>query len=154
MKGVVLAIVFFALGVMLSPYIPVSAEDRLAESDIVVDSAQRVDFDSIAVYPDGVRINEPDLHYAQVSSNSMAPIITDKSTVFEKTPDSPYEIKVGDVISFYEPSRDAVVLHMVVEILYIDGSVYYRTMGVANDFVDPWLVSYDNVKGIMVGTFR
>jgi len=154
MRGVILAIVFFTLGVLLSPYIPVSAEDRLAESDIVVDSDRRVDFDSIAVYPDRVRISEPGLHYAQVSSNSMAPIITDKSTVFEKTPDSPYEIKIGDVISFYEPSRDAVVLHMVVEILYIDGLVYYRTMGVANGFIDPWLVPYENVRGIMVGTFR
>ncbi len=154
MKGVFIAVVFLGLGLLLSPYIPVSAESRLADSPQIFSSAQRVPFDDISVYVDQVRINVPGLQYAQVDSNSMAPLITDKSTVFEKVPGSPFEIRVGDVISFYEPSVDAIILHMVVEIVYVGDDVYFRTMGVANDYFDPWLVPFDNVKGIMVGMFR
>jgi len=153
MKGVFIAVVFLGLGLLLSPHISVTAESRLADSPIIVDSSQRVPFDAISVYSDEVRIDVSGLQYAQVQSNSMAPLITDKSTVFEKIPSSPYEIQIGDVISFYEPSVDDIILHMVVDIVYSD-QVYYRTMGVANEFVDPWLVPFSNVKGIMVGNFR
>jgi len=126
------------------------AEERFALSDDEFDSTQRVSFDDISVYPDQVVIAHQGIKYAKVSSNSMAPLITDKSIVFEVAPTSPADIHVGDVISFYEPSVDGVVLHLVVEIT-AEG---YVTKGIANDYIDPWVVSYENVKGIMVGTFR
>lgn len=84
----------------------------------------------------------------------MAPLITDKSTVFEMAPDSPAGVRVNDVISFYEPSVDGVVLHLVTEIVEKDGETFYKTRGVANPEEDPWLVPFENVKGVMVGTFR
>jgi signal peptidase I len=149
MKGVVLAIAFFTLGVMLSPYIQ-TAEWRLAASDEVVDSAQRVQFDSISVYPDEVRIDYPGLKYARVASNSMAPWLTDKSVVFEKPVESADEVREGDVISFYEPSVGGTVLHMVVDIT----DEGFITQGLANDAVDDWVVPFDSVIGVMVGSFR
>lgn len=154
MKGVLIAIIFFVLGLVLSPFVPVHAEQRTALSDVSVDSVQRVPFDAVRVYSNEVRINVPGLRYAQVTSNSMAPIITDKSVVFEKPVNSPNEIVVGDVISFYEPSEDSVILHAVIEVMNVDGHMHYRTQGVANMWPDPWLVPFENVKGIMVGTFR
>ena len=153
MKGVIIAGVFFLLGILIA-HLPVTAEERLAASDLAFESAQRVPFDAISVYPDEVRVSVPDLRYARVTSNSMAPIITDKSTVFEKSPDSVDDILVGDVISFFEPGNDAVVIHAVVNILVIDGQVYYETQGLANPEKDPWLVPFANVQGVMVGTFR
>ena len=151
-KGVVIAIAFFLIGFSLN--VPLAAEQRSATTDTVVESTQRIPFDSIKVYADKVQIEVPDMHYAKVNSDSMAPFITHDSVVFEKTPSSPEEIHIGDIISFYEPSQDKTVLHIIIEIVQIDGKTYYKTKGTANPEADPWLVPYENVKGIMVGTFR
>ncbi len=151
-KGVGIAIVFFILGFSL--HVPLSAGTRLATTDATVESTQRIPFDSYKVYPDSVQIDYPGLKYAKVSSDSMAPLITHDSVVFEKAPESPDDIHKGDVISFYEPSIDGTVLHMVASVIEQDGKTYYQTKGVANSDTDPWLIPYENVKGIMVGTFR
>lgn len=153
MKGIIIGLVFFTLGFLVATAVPIGVESRLAFSSDNVSSVQRVDFDSIKVYPDEVIIRQPGIHYAKVASNSMAPIITDKSTVFEKEPQEG-EIIPGDVISFYEPSVDGVVLHLVTEVVEKDGGQFYKTKGVANDSEDPWLVPFDSVKGVMVGTFK
>jgi len=151
-KGVLIAIVFFLLGFSLQ--VPLPAETRLATTNVVVESTQRIPFDAIKVFEDLVQIDYPGLKYAKVSSDSMAPLITHDSVVFEKTPESADEIRVGDVISFYEPSVAGTVLHMVIDITKQDGKTYYQTKGTANPDSDQWLVPYENVKGIMVGTFR
>ncbi len=148
LKRVVFVLVFFLLGFSLN--VPLAAEERTATTDSVVESTQRIPFDSIKVYPDEVQIEYPGLHYARVNSDSMAPWLTHDSVVFEKIPQSADEIHIGDVISFYEPSEDAVVLHSVIEI--VEGN--FRTKGIANPEPDPWLVPFENVKGIMVGSFR
>jgi len=153
MKSVVIAIAFFLLGSSIAS-VPAIPEERVAISDALVESTQRVSFNDIKVYPDEIVIEYPGLKYAKINSNSMAPVITDKSVVFEKVPSSADEIQIGDIISFYEPSVDSIVLHLVVEIVEQNGTVYYSTKGVANEEVDEWLVPFENVKGIMVGTFR
>jgi signal peptidase I len=152
-KGVVIAIVFLILGFSLQA-VPLPAETRLATTDVAVESTQRIPFDAYKVYPDNIQVDYPGLKYAKVSSDSMAPLITHDSVVFEKAPESPDDINMGDVISFYEPSVDGTVLHMVVGIIQSDTATFYKTKGVANPEADPWLVPYGNVKGIMVGTFR
>ncbi len=152
LKGVLLAAIFFSLGFSLN--VPLPAETRLATTDAAVESTQRIPFDAFTVYPDKVLVDYPGLRYARVSSDSMAPIITHDSVVFEKSPGSPDDIHIGDFISFYEPSVNGIVLHMVIGITDGGNGVFYQTKGVANPEADPWLVPYENVKGIMVGTFR
>ncbi len=152
MKRGVITIVFFVL--VFSLNVPLPAESREAATDVAVESTQRIPFESIKVYPNEVRIEQSGLRYAKVSSDSMAPLITHDSVVFEKVPASASEIHLGDVISFYEPSVDTTVLHLIIEVIDSDGQTFYRTKGVANPDADPWLVPYENVKGIMVGTFR
>ena len=152
MKGVVLALLFILFGFSL--HVPLPAEDRVATTGSVVESTQRIPFDAIKVYSDEVKIEFSELHYARVNSDSMAPWLTHDSVVFEKTPYSPEEIHVGDAISFYEPSLDKIVLHLVVEIVQENSTVFYKTKGLANPAPDNWLVPFENVKGILVGTFR
>lgn len=152
LKGVLIAFVFLFLGFSLNVALPPGLHS--ATTDVVVESTQRIPFDSYKVYADEVQIAYPGLRYAQVSSDSMAPLITHDSVVFEKVPESSDEVHIGDVISFYEPSVDKTVLHMVIDIVEQDGSSFYRTKGTANPVADPWLVAFVNVKGIMVGTFR
>ncbi|MBI4146718.1 hypothetical protein HY489_05270 [Candidatus Woesearchaeota archaeon] len=131
-----------------------TVETRLAYSTEPFTSTQQIPFDAIIVYNDHLTINYPGLRYAKVTSNSMAPIITDTSTALERIPTSPDEIHTGDIISFYEPSVDGVVLHLVTEVLTKDGTTHYKTKGVANPEEDPWEVPYENVKGILVGVIK
>lgn len=154
MKGVLFAIASFLIGLAVAPHLPVDAEVRLADTAADHQSIQRIPFEAFRVYPNEVHIAYPDIRYAKVASNSMAPIITDKSTVFEVTPRFPSDIKAGDVISFHEPSVNGTVLHLVVDSYAENGEVFYQTKGVANSEPDPWLVPFSNVKGIMVGVFR
>lgn len=142
------------LGLLLVVSIGGAADSRVALGGPEFTAVQQVPFDSISVYPDHATIDVAGLHYAKVVSNSMAPVITDKSTVLERTPASAEEIKVNDIISFYEPSVDSVVLHLVTEVGTRDGAVYYKTKGVANAEEDPWEVPFSNVKGVLVGVLR
>jgi signal peptidase I len=160
MKGGVIIFIFFALGFMLASAgfllldNTVPAGTRLAYSPTQVESTQRIPFEAIKVFSNEVKIEYPGLQYARVKSDSMAPLLTRNSVVFEKVPLSQDEIALGDIISFYEPSINSIVLHMAVGIVQKDGKTYYQTKGIANEEIDEWLVPYENVKGIMVGTFR
>lgn len=151
--GLFLSLFFFTLGIALASYIPVHAEERLAASSQNFESVSRIPFENIKVYPEQVIIDAP-LRYAKVESNSMAPFITDKSTVFEQKPTSPEQILVGDIISFTTAGEKGVIMHAVVEIVQKDGAYYYHTKGFANSEQDPWLVSYDDIVGVVVGTLR
>lgn len=153
-KGGIVAAIFFVLGIILSPYVPVLAEQRSALSDVAVSSASRVPFEAISVYQNEVRVAASGLRYAKVTSDSMAPVITRNSVVFEMPVSSPEEIQLGDIISFSVPDVDSPVLHEVVGIVEQDGEIYYHTKGTANKQIDPWLVSFSDVHGVMVGTFR
>ncbi|MBS3148428.1 signal peptidase I [Candidatus Woesearchaeota archaeon] len=153
MNGLV-GVVILLLGVLAGQFLPLEAGERLALSDLSVDSTSRIPFERIKVYPTEVSIDVAGVHYAKVASNSMAPLITDTSTVLEKAPQNADEIQVGDVISFYEPSVDGIVLHLVIEKLESEGEVSFRTQGTANPEPDPWIVSYSNVKGVLVGVLK
>ncbi len=149
MKGVIVAALLLLTGI----YAPQSAETRIAQGSQPAESLQHIPFEAFAVYPEEVQIKYPGLKYAKVKSDSMAPWITHDSVIFEKPPVKE-EIKPGEVISFYEPTLDAVVLHMVTGITEKEGKTFYRTKGIANEQEDNWLVPFENVKGIMVGMFR
>jgi len=151
--GLFLSLFFFALGLVLAPYIPVHADERLAANSQSFESVSRVPFENIKVYSDQVVIDAP-LRYAKVASNSMAPFITDKSVVFEQKPTSPEQIFVGDIISFTTAGEKEVIMHAVVEVVQKDGAYYYHTKGFANSEEDPWLVNYDDIVGVVVGTIR
>lgn len=139
--------VFFLLG-MLVVQLPVEAGERFAKGNTEFSSSERVSLDAITVFPDKVIIDAPNIRYARVASNSMSPAFTDKSKVFEMIPSSPEDIQIGDVISFRE--GDIVVMHRVIEI--VDGK--YRTKGDANKKADELLVSFDQIEGVVVGSFR
>ncbi|RJQ21521.1 signal peptidase I [Candidatus Woesearchaeota archaeon] len=152
MKGGILALAGFLLGLLIVT-LP-QAESRLAAGAVPKDWPQQVSIGDISVYADRAVIAVPGLRYARVVSDSMAPVITSKSTVLERVPKSAGEIQQGDIISFYEPSNDGVVLHLVTEVIQKDGGTFYKTKGVANAEEDPWVVPFDNVKGVMVGVLR
>jgi len=89
-----------------------------------------------------------------VEGNSMEPTLSDGDLVMVKKVD-PEDVKVGDVIVFHEPgSESTVIIHRVVGKVERDGRVFFQTKGDNNDVQDPWLVSEEDLIGVVVGGSR
>lgn len=84
-----------------------------------------------------------------VLTDSMYPEIESGDLIICQTID-PSEIKVGDVISFFDPEGNgtSVVTHKVIEILNEDGTPSFRTQGTNNNTPDALPVPAENLVGI------
>ena len=67
---------------------------------------------------------------------------------------TPAEIKVGDVISFFDPASNssAVVTHRVIEVVEHEGKIYWNTKGDHNISADKVSVPAENLVGRWEGT--
>ena len=86
-----------------------------------------------------------------VLTDSMYTIIESGDLIICNTAEAD-EIKVDDVISFYDPmgSGTSVVTHRVLEIVSEDGGIAFRIKGDNNNAEDTALVPADN----LIGTYR
>lgn len=77
-----------------------------------------------------------------ITGGSMEPTISKGSVVFDRVvPVS--ELKVGDIITFRPPEGLSQVTHRVVEVSRdAAGRLVFRTRGDANQYADPWTVSF------------
>jgi signal peptidase len=57
------------------------------------------------------------------------------------------QVRVGDVIAFHPMRTRGVTTHRVIDMRTIEGRLYFRTQGDANEFPDPNLVPATNVVG-------
>jgi len=84
-----------------------------------------------------------------VTTNSMKPTINPGDLIYVKGV-LPSEIQIGDIITFKAPKeyiKGNYITHRVVEIVYIDGELTFKTKGDNNQEVDPWIVHADDVVG-------
>ena len=88
-----------------------------------------------------------------VLTDSMLPEISSGDLIIAEKIDAS-EIKVGDVISFFDPAGNgsSVVTHRVIEIVTEDGKTQWRTRGDNNNTEDKVLVPFENLVGIWTGT--
>ena len=86
-----------------------------------------------------------------VLTDSMYPEIESGDLIICKT-EKPENIRVGDVISFFDPAGNgtSIVTHRVVEIVDENGALMFRTRGDNNNVEDRLLVSAQD----LVGTYR
>ena len=86
-----------------------------------------------------------------VLTDSMYPVIESGDLILCHTAEAD-EIKVDDVISFYDPmgSGTSVVTHRVMEVIVDDGEIQFRTKGDNNNAEDTALVPADN----LIGTYQ
>ena len=86
-----------------------------------------------------------------VLTDSMYPVIESGDLILCHTAEAD-EIKVDDVISFYDPmgSGTSVVTHRVMEVIVDDGEIQFRTKGDNNNAEDPALVPAEN----LIGTYQ
>ena len=84
-----------------------------------------------------------------VLTDSMHPEIESGDLIICQTID-PSEIKVGDVISFFDPEGNgtSVVTHKVIEVLNENGALSFRTQGTNNNTADKLPVPAENLVGI------
>lgn len=84
-----------------------------------------------------------------VLTESMEPYINGGDLIIVKDAD-PKDIKVGDVISFFDPASNgsAVVTHRVIEVIEKDGQIYWNTQGDNNISADKVSVPAENLVGL------
>jgi signal peptidase len=87
-----------------------------------------------------------------VPSRSMVPTLNVGDIVFVKGVD-PNTIAVGTIIIFQSPSESIDIIHRVIRINRVGGTLYFQTKGDNNPGPDPWSpgVPQQNVKGVLVG---
>ena len=85
-----------------------------------------------------------------IASGSMEPNIRVYDMVVNQRV-KPYELKVGDIITFYSESKMSfglTITHRVIGITQdAEGNYYFRTKGDANNSTDDYLVPQDHVVG-------
>ena len=88
-----------------------------------------------------------------VLTDSMYPKIEKGDLIIGRTED-PENIKVGDVISFFDPAGNGttIVTHRVIEIVEEDGQIAWKTQGDNNNTEDRLAVTADRLVAIWEGT--
>ncbi|MBQ2688264.1 MAG: signal peptidase I [Clostridia bacterium] len=90
----------------------------------------------------------------RISSSSMSPELEVGDIIISKRVD-PATIKAGDVITYngeYGSYNGKLITHEVITEPYeADGKLYFKTMGIANDYIDPE-ISEEQIVGIMLRT--
>jgi signal peptidase len=87
-----------------------------------------------------------------VPSRSMVPTLNVGDIVFVRGVD-PNTITVGTIIIFQSPGGSIDIIHRVIGITRVGGTLYFQTKGDNNPGPDPWSpgVPEQNVKGVLVG---
>lgn len=110
----------------------------------------RISEQQIHVYDDKIVIDAKNPSWSSfVDTNSMDPLIDKGANGIELKPSSPYDIKVGDVISY--EYKGSIIIHRVVKIEKDDKGIYFITKGDNNIAKDPAKVRFEQVRGVLVG---
>ena len=124
---------------------PDKGDEKDSPSDWVKDEQIRIQYNRVIL----------DIKNAKkrwfIDSNSMDPLIDDGTTTIEITPDSPGEIRVGDIISYDVKGYDYAFVHRVVGIQRENKKTYFITKGDNLRFDDEWKVKFEQIKGVVVG---
>lgn len=88
-----------------------------------------------------------------VLTDSMYPVIESGDLIICETAE-PKDIKVGDVISFFDPAGNgtSIVTHRVIEITEENGKLAWRTKGDNNNTEDKLAVTEDKLVAVYDGT--
>jgi len=83
-------------------------------------------------------------------SDSMAPVLRAGDVVWLDRIGA-RDARVGDVVAFDDPARDATVLHRVERIRARRGRLTFTTRGDANDAAETWAIASDGELGRYAG---
>ena len=86
------------------------------------------------------------LRFDAILSGSMSPSMNVGDLVVV-APQSPDDLKVGDVIVFQSPIGNSLVCHRIIAITQEDGSLVFHTKGDYNEDPDPFTLQSDSIVG-------
>ncbi len=123
----------------------------LGEQDNELDSpGDRVGESQIHVYDDRIVLDIKDAEWASFTdTNSMDPVIDDGANAIELVPQSPAELKVGDIAS-YESPQGEIIIHRIIETGQDEDGWYAVFQGDNNPSPDPWRVRFSDVERVVV----
>ena len=108
--------------------------------------------DQINVYDDKVVIAVKGATWASFTdTNSMDPFFDDNSNSIELKPQSPDDVKVGDIISYKSKIAGDLIVHRVVSTGVDDSGVFYIVQGDNNNVQDPEKVRFSQIHGVLIG---
>lgn len=87
------------------------------------------------------------------SSESMEPLILTGDLVLSKRI-QPFRTNRGDVIVFFEPSLQKIIIHRVYKKFTRTRKIFFQTKGDANGAKDPWIVEEKYFLGKVIGVRR
>lgn len=156
---VFLCLLTFSMGLVMSPMLTQAAANEQAEvrqaisdDQVLHDAQDRVSQDQIKVYSDHMELEKQGVRFAPVgATSSMLPFMHSGAHSLEVEPESADNLKVGDVISYYEPGNDAFIIHAIIEIGEDEGGWYAITKGYNNPVEDGWKVRFDQIEGVLIG---
>lgn len=129
-----------------------SLSDRLGlTSGQIIEAIKTVLFITLILetYMGAVYISNNFTPLMVVTTGSMEPTIKVGDLIYVKGV-SPSDLQVGDIITFTPPSdyvRGSLVTHRIVEIIYVNDDISFKTKGDNNDSTDPWTISSDAIVG-------
>ena len=110
----------------------------------------RIKENQIHVYQDKIVIDLDEASWSSfVDTNSMDPVFDKGTNGIEVMPKTPYDVNVGDVISYQY--KDSIIAHRVVKAGVDEKGFFYITKGDNNVIKDPAKVRFENVRGVLVG---
>ncbi len=125
------------------PYSYARAPERLSPSDHLAEQ-------QIQVYNDFAVIRADNLFWARFAdTNSMDPLIDETSNSLEIKPQTPEEIRAGDIISY--AFRENLIIHRVISTGHDETGWYAVVKGDNNPEPDPEKVRFEQIRGVVVG---
>lgn len=134
---------------------PIESPVELDSSDnslnISFISDSRLKKEDIRIYEDKVIVSVDAPVIARFTdTDSMKPTFDSGSNAIEIVPESPEEIKVGDIASYYSNIADTVIIHRVVETGYDEQGWYAYFEGDALNERDPEKVRFNQIQRIVI----
>jgi signal peptidase len=103
----------------------------------------------IKIYNDRIVIEVPGAIYAEFAdTNSMDPVLDAGTNGIEIIPESPNQIRVGDIIAY--KSEYGTIIHRVVDKGVDSKGIYFITKGDNNKNPDPEKVRFEQVERVLV----
>jgi len=155
-KQIIVVLLAFMLGLIFNDaYSELSSLERplsLFQDGIEKNSpGDWIKEDQIKVYNDRVIINLKDAEWASfTNTNSMDPVLDEKTNAIEIIPKSSDNIHVGDIISYKSDYADGTIIHRVIKIGSDEEGWYCIVKGDNNQSPDPGKIRFNQIKRVLV----
>lgn len=111
----------------------------------------RIKESQIHVQKDKVVIDLEDAQWSTFTdTNSMDPILDKGVNAIQIVPETPDEIKVGDIISYESEFAEGIIIHRVIEIGTDENGWYCIAKGDNNQRKDPGRIIFSQIRRVVV----